>query len=77
MKVKLQKIAPSYSEQQVLLTTIDVTENTDMTEFLIDNKTPTIHVFRNGKTGNNSFVGDRDEEFIRRYINNIIENSDK
>jgi len=68
------RIAPSYSEQQVLLTTIDILENPDMAEFLLGG-TPTVRVFSQGKIGNDSFLGDQDEAFVRSFINQVIDNS--
>jgi len=65
------KIAPSYSDQQVLLTTIDVLENPDMRKYLMGG-TPTIRVFFKGKMAKASFLGDQDESFVRDFINKII-----
>lgn len=67
------RIAPSYSDEQVLLCTVDAYVNSDLKKYLIGGY-PTVRVFSKGKMGNQSFVGSKAESFVRQFIDSAIQN---
>lgn len=65
------KVAPSYSDKQVLLCTVDAYVNSDLKKYLMGGY-PTIRVFNKGKTTKTSFIGNKSETFVRNFIDSII-----
>lgn len=72
LKKKMEKIAPSYSEQQVLLRSVDIIENMDLMEYLDGGRAPKIWIFFKGKQTKSTFYGDQDEKFVREFIDQVI-----
>jgi len=72
LKNTLVKVAPSYSPEQVLLCTIDADINSDLRKFL-QGGYPTVRVFTKGKVGSQSFVGSKNESFVRQFIDKVIQ----
>lgn len=66
------KVATSYSEQQVLLCTINPFSNPDLKQHLINGRVPTIRVFTKGKTAEESFSGNQDEAFVRNFLDKVV-----
>ena len=73
----MDKIAPSYSEQQVLLRSIDIVENMDLIGYLEGGRAPRICIFYKGKQTKSTFTGDKDEKFVRNFIDKVIKSVDK
>ena len=67
----MDKIAPDYSEQQVLLYSIDLEINPKVLIPYLDERAPTIRVFSNGKMIKSYFVGDQTETFVRKFLDSI------
>lgn len=76
LKKTLVKIAPSYSDKQVLLCTVDASVNSDLKKYLLGGY-PTVRIFNQGKTSPKSFVGSKSESFIKSFIDDVINNDKK
>ena len=74
LKKTMAKITPSYSDKQVLICTIDAYVNSDLKKYLMGGY-PTVRVFYKGKMVKNSFVGNKDDAFIRQFLNSVINES--
>ena len=66
----VEKVAASYSTQQVLLCSIDILKNPDVREFLINGSYPTVRIFSGGKATEHAFLGVKDEAYVRNFIDN-------
>lgn len=54
-----------------MLCTVDAYVNSDLKKYLLQGY-PTVRVFRQGKMGNQSFVGSKTEDFVKGFIDSVI-----
>ncbi|BBM84312.1 protein disulfide isomerase family protein [Candidatus Uabimicrobium amorphum] len=64
-------VAANYSDDQVLIATVDAYVNSELKEYLLGGY-PTVRTFSKGKVGGESFVGSKDEGFITAFIDRTI-----
>jgi len=69
----LVKIAPSYSDEQVLLCTVDAYVNSDLKKYLMGGY-PTVRTFFKGQVTKSSFLGAKSETFIRSFLDSVVKN---
>jgi len=67
----MNKIAPSYSDDEVILAKVDAYVNDDLGKYL-QGGYPTVRSFYNGKLLKKSFVGSQSESKVRRFIDSVI-----
>lgn len=56
-----------------MLCTVDADINRDLRKYLIGGAYPTVRVFNKGKTSIQSFVGSKQEPFVRQFIDKVIQ----
>lgn len=67
----MAKIAPSYSDQQVLLSTIDIVANPSMMQYL-NGRAPITRLFHKGKMTKTFLQGNHSEADVRSFIDGAI-----
>ena len=75
LKGVLQKVAPSYNDNQVRIAYIDAFVNVELQTYLLDGY-PTIRTFLLGTLASPSFSGLKSESYVRQFINNIVIQTD-
>jgi len=65
------KVATNYSDEQVLLCTVDAYVNSDLKKYVLQGY-PTVRVFTQGKVGSQSFVGAKSEDFVKRFVDSVV-----
>jgi thioredoxin 1 len=71
LKEKLVKIAPEYSMDKIRLYYVDAYVLADLKKYL-QGGYPTSRVFVNGETTKSSFVGDKSEAEVRRFLDQVV-----
>jgi len=68
----LVNVATNYSDEQILLATVDASKNSELKKYLLGGY-PTVRVFSKGKVGDKSFLGNKPEHFVKDFIDSIVE----
>lgn len=70
LKATFNKVAPSYTENQVILARIDAYVNKGVAGYL-QGGYPTVRVFKNGNVSSESFTGSKSESYLRQFIDSV------
>lgn len=71
LKAVMLKVAPSYTDDQVILAYVDADINSSLKSYLMGGY-PTVRTFLNGTTTSASFVGSKSESFVRSFVDDLI-----
>ncbi|WP_372366890.1 thioredoxin family protein [Candidatus Uabimicrobium sp. HlEnr_7] len=76
LRTVLDKVAPQYSENKIQICYVDAYVNTELKKYL-EGGYPTVKVFSNGKMTKSFFVGSKNENFVKNFIDGIIKDTTK
>lgn len=72
LKATFTKIATDYTDDKVILAYVDAYENTELKTYLLGGY-PTTRSFFNGKLLSKKFVGSNSEQYVRDFVDSVIE----